>query len=125
MECQIAGATALDTSFCIEALEEALKISTPEIFNSDQGVQFTSNKFTSILEAKKIKISMDGRGRCFDNIFVERFWRSLKQEEVYLKDYATVKEAHENINNYMNLFNNERPHQSHDYKTPYEVYWNS
>jgi putative transposase len=113
----------LDTSFCLEALEEALREGTPEIFNTDQGVQFTSKEFTEILEQKGIAISMDGKGRALDNIFVERLWRSVKYEEVYLKDYKTVQEAKEGLGNYFKYYNFKRPHQSLEYKKPYEVHF--
>ena len=112
----------LDTSFCLEALEEALCLRQPQIFNSDQGVQFTSHAFTSVLESRDIRISMDGQGRCFDNIMVERLWRSLKYEEVYLKDYRSLPESRHSIEAYFAFYNLERPHQSHNYRTPYEVY---
>jgi putative transposase len=108
----------------LEALEEALGMNTPEIFNSDQGVQFTSNAFTSQLQSHNVRISMDGVGRCFDNIMVERLWRSVKYEEVYVKDYRSLPEARANINDYFTYYNLERPHQSHNYRTPYEVYHN-
>ena len=114
----------LDTGFCLEALEEALGMNTPEIFNSDQGVQFTSSAFTSRLQSHGVRISMDGVGRCFDNIMVERLWRSVKYEEVYVKDYRSLPEARANINDYFTYYNLERPHQSHNYRTPYEVYHN-
>lgn len=112
----------MDVEFCIEALEEALKHDKPEIFNSDQGSQFTSPRFTGILNTIGVKISMDGRGRCFDNIMIERLWRTLKYEEVYLKDYDGAKDAYENIGNYIEFYKNERLHQALDYKTPREVY---
>jgi putative transposase len=112
----------LEMDFCLEALDRALRRGRPEIFNSDQGSQFTSEKFTGKLEARKIAVSMDGRGRCFDNIFVERLWRSLKYEEVYLKDYASVAEARAGIGAYFQFYNFERPHQSLDYCTPAAVY---
>ena len=114
----------LDTGFCLEALEEALGMNKPDIFNSDQGVQFTSNTFTSLLESNDVRISMDGMGRCFDNIMVERLWRSVKYEEVYLKDYQSLPEARRSISDYFTYYNLERPHQSHDYRTPFEVYNN-
>jgi putative transposase len=114
----------LDTGFCLEALDEALGVNTPDIFNSDQGVQFTSSAFTSLLESNDVRISMDGVGRCFDNIMVERLWRSVKYEEVYLKDYQSLPEARSSISDYFTYYNLERPHQSHDYRTPYEVYNN-
>jgi len=112
----------LDNAFCIEALEEALYISKPEIFNTDQGSQFTSLKFVSILQAQNIKISMDSKGRALDNVFVERLWRTIKYEEVYLKDYRTVKEAHSSLKAYIKFYNEERPHQSLEYKVPLSVY---
>ena len=112
----------LDAEFCIEALKEALLIGEPEIFNSDQGSQYTSNDFTSILLSKNILISMDGRGRVFDNIFIERLWRTLKYEEVYLKDYTDVWDAEENIGAYLKFYNTERHHSALGYKTPEEVY---
>jgi len=112
----------LDIYFCLEMLREALGYGQPLIFNSDQGVQFTSNKFTGILEARKIEISMDGRGRCFDNIFIERLWRSVKYEEVYLHDYQTPQEAYSGLNRYFRFYNHERIHASLDYQTPTEVY---
>jgi len=108
----------IDAKFCIEALSSALTMGTPDIFNSDQGPQFTSSEFTSCLLDKKIGISMDGRGRVFDNIFIERLWR-----EVYLKDYADVWEAEDNLNTYFHFYNTERPHSALGYMTPYEVYY--
>lgn len=114
----------LDTGFCLENLEEALTRGNPEIFNSDQGVQFTSLAFTSRLEAKGIQISMDGRGRAFDNIFVERLWRTVKYEDIYLKDYATVIELEQGLNRYFRFYNEERPHQALKYHTPAAVYLN-
>jgi putative transposase len=113
----------LDTSFCKEALEEALEKGSPEIFNSDQGSQFTSEEFTGILLSKEIAISMDGRGRAFDNIFTERLWRSVKYEEVYLKDYQVCREAREGLEKYFTFYNTRRYHQSLEYKTPYEVHF--
>lgn len=114
----------LDSSFCIEALEDALMLyGFPEIFNSDQGSQFTSDAFTGLLLANKIKISMDARGRVFDNIFIERLWRSVKYEEVYLHDYASTKEAKEKLGVYLNFYDFARHHQSLDYKTPAQVYF--
>lgn len=116
---------SLDTSFCIEVLEDALMIyGFPEIFNSDQGAQFTSIYFTQLLLANGIKISMDAKGRAFDNIFIERLWRSVKYEEVYLKDYVSIKEAKLGLKNYFNFYNLERHHQHLDYKKPAEVYFN-
>ena len=102
----------LEVDFCVEALKCALRRGRPEIFNSDQGSQFTSEKFTGELAAREIAISMDGRGRCMDNIFIERLWRSLKYEEVYLKDYESVTEARAGIERYFRFYNQERLHQS-------------
>jgi putative transposase len=112
----------LELDFCLEALRRALRTGRPEIFNSDQGSQFTSEKFTSELEGRQIAISMDGRGRYLDNIFIERLWRSLKYEEVYLKDYRLVPEAREGIDRYFRFYNHERPHQSLGYRTPAAIY---
>lgn len=112
----------LEVSFCLEALERALRWGRPEVFNSDQGSQFTSEKFTAQLESRGIPISMDGRGRCLDNIFIERLWRSLKYEEVYLRDYALVPQARAGIGNWFRFYNHERPHQSLDYQTPAGLY---
>jgi len=112
----------LDSDFCISALERALAVAQPEIFNSDQGVQFTSAAFTERLRAGDIQISMDGRGRALDNIFVERLWRSVKYEEVYLHDYQHVPAAISGLGNYFNFYNSERLHQSLAYKTPEAVY---
>jgi len=112
----------MEVDFCVEALRNALERGRPEIFNTDQGSQFTSGRFTGILESVGIEISMDGRGRVYDNIFVERLWRSLKCEEVYLKEYATVREARSNIGEYFRFYNFERFHQALGYKTPYQFY---
>lgn len=114
--------TTLDTSFCLEALDRALQAARPEIFNTDQGVQFTSKDFTGRLLRSAIRISWDGRGRALDNVFVERLWRSVKYEEVYLKDYQTVPEARNGLTDYFQFYNYERYHQSLDYKTPFAVY---
>jgi putative transposase len=113
----------LDVSFCLEALEEALSKGTPAIFNSDQGSQFTSKDFTQILLDKGIKISMDGRGRVFDNIFIERLWRSVKYENVYLKGYETCEETIDGLGSYFPFYNNQRPHQALGYKVPHEVHY--
>jgi len=113
---------SLDGDFCLEALEEALDQGRPEIFNTDQGVQFTSREFTSRLESAAVSISMDGRGRALDNVFVERLWRSVKYEEVYLHDYATGVECHAGLSAYLKFYCEERPHQSLGYRTPVEVY---
>jgi putative transposase len=115
---------SLDASFCLEVLEEALEKGKPEIFNTDQGVQYTSPAFTGILEKSDIKISMDGRGRALDNIFVERLWRTLKYEDIYLKDYGSVKEVRDGVKSYFQFYNNERPHQSLNYRYPKDVYFN-
>lgn len=115
--------TTMDAAFCTRTLEKALTISKPEIFNSDQGSQFTSADFTGILEREGISISMDGRGRVFDNIFVERLWRTVKYEEVYLHNYLTVSEARRSLNKYFLFYDTERIHKSLGYKTPYEIYF--
>jgi putative transposase len=112
----------LDGGFCLEALERALARATPEIFNTDQGVQFTSRAFTGRIEAAGARVSWDGRGRALDNVFVERLWRSVKYEEVYLHDYATVAEAMAGLGQYFSFYNEERPHQSLAYRTPAQVY---
>jgi len=114
----------LDVYFCIEALEEALTKATPIIFNTDQGSQFTSSKFINILERSDIKISMDGRGRVFDNIFIERLWRTVKYEEVYIHNYETVKDAYQSLNKYFAFYNTERIHEGLNYATPEEIYLN-
>jgi putative transposase len=113
---------SLDSSFCVTALERALLVAQPEVFNSDQGSQFTSLVFTQRLRAGGIQISMDGRGRALDNIFVERLWRSVEDEEVYLKDYRTVREATRDLGSYFEFYNGERLHQSLGYQTPAAVY---
>jgi len=116
----------LDPSFCTEALEEALKnYGTPEIFNTDQGSQFTSEVFTGILSAHGIKISMDGKGRWMDNVFIERLWKSVKYEEAYLKGYNSIAEARRELGAYFEFYNRTRPHQGLDDRTPDEVYWSS
>jgi putative transposase len=113
---------SLDSLFCIEALRAALAFGRPAIFNTDQGAQFTSLEFIRVLEAAGVAISMDGRGRALDNVFVERLWRSVKYEEVYLRDYATPAEAYRGLDWYFRFYNEERPHQSLGYRTPVEVY---
>jgi len=116
----------LDTDFCIAALVEALeKYGTPQIFNTDQGTQFTSEAFTSVLKERGIQISMDGKGCWRDNVFVERLWRSLKYEEVYLHAYDDVQEARQGIGGYFGFFNDERPHQALGYCVPSQVYFHS
>ena len=113
----------LDSSFCVECLEQALQLyGTPEIFNTDQGCQFTSEAFTSVLTAHDIKISMDGRGRALDNIFVERLWRSVKYEDIYLKSYSSVLELTLGLTEYFRFYNTERMHQSLGNNTPVNVY---
>jgi putative transposase len=112
----------LEGTFCIEALEEALAVARPEIFNSDQGSQFTAAAFTSRLERRGVAVSMDGRGRALDNVFVERLWRSVKYEEVYLRDYADGWEAEERLAAYFRFYSHERIHQALGYRTPADVY---
>ena len=114
----------LTTDFCVEALQEALaKYGTPEIFNTDQGAQFTSVEFTGVLESRGIRISMDGRGRWVDNVFVERLWRSLKYEEVYLHAYGSIAEANRSIGTYFDFYNRIRPHQGLERLTPDAAYF--
>lgn len=116
----------LDASFCIEALEEAImRYGTPEIFNSDQGSQFTSEGFADILTANGIRISMDGRGRWMDNIMIERLWKSVKYEDVYLKAYESIPAAREGLKMYFEFYNSRRRHQSLDRNTPNNVYWST
>jgi len=113
----------LDGQFCRDALTQALcQGRRPEIFNTDQGVQFTSKDFTQLLAHEGIRISMDGRGRALDNVFVERLWRTVKYEEVYLKDYTTVREARQSLGEYFTFYNHERLHQALSYQTPAAVY---
>jgi putative transposase len=115
----------LDASFCVEALKQALRRGRPEIFNTDQGTQFTCEDFLGVLEGAGVRISMDGRGRVFDNIFVERLWRSVKYEEVYLQDYETVADARTGLERYFPFYNDERFHEALDYRTPSAVHWSS
>ena len=112
----------LDADFCVRALERALRQGRPGIFNSDQGSQFTGSAFRGVLERNKIRISMDGRGRVYDNIFIERLWRTVKYEEVYLHEYESVYEVRERLGRYFDLYNRERLHQSLGYRTPASVY---
>ena len=112
----------LDADFCVEALEEALKKGRPEIFNTDQGAQFTGEAFTGLLKQHGVKISMDGKGSYNDNLFVERLWRSVKYEEVYLKAYQDGRDARIGLGNYFRFYNTERPHQALGYRTPAKVY---
>lgn len=117
---------SLDTTFCLEAFEEAIETyGRPNIFNTDQGVQFTSQEFVGAVVSKGIRFSMDGRGRALDNIFVERLWRSVKYEEVYLNDYQSVREARSGLGSYFQFYNMDRLHQSLGYKTPHEVHYAS
>lgn len=113
---------SLETGFCLDALEEALGYGKPEIFNSDQGSQFTSEAFTGRLLEEGIAISMDSRGRAFDNIFVERLWRTVKYEDIYIKGYETIPETFQGLREYFRFYNNERLHQALSYKTPWEAY---
>jgi len=114
----------MDTAFCVEAVEEALaRHGKPEIFNTDQGSQFTSVGFTDVLKAAGIAISMDGKGAWRDNVFVERLWRTIKYEEVYLHAYASVSEARAGIGRYLNFYNSRRPHSSLDHQTPDQAYF--
>jgi len=116
--------TTLDAAFCVEALQEALgKYGRPEVFNTDQGCQFTCVDFTSILERNEIAISMDGKGRALDNVFVERLWRTVKHEDIYLKDYGTVSECRAGLDAFFDRYNNRREHQSLDYQYPSEKYY--
>lgn len=116
-------ANTLETDFCLDALKSGLRAAKPEIINSDQGSQFTSDDWVNFLREQTIKISMTGKGRCLDNIYIERFWRSVKREEFYLNEYATVKELKRAIKAYIEFYNHRRWHQSLDYKTPAEVYF--
>ena len=111
----------MDTYFCLMALEEALSRGCPEIFNTDQGAQFTAEDFVDRVKASGAKVSMDGRGRALDNVMVERLWRTVKYEDVYLRDYATVLSLEEGLARYFEFYNEERVHQSLDYRTPVEV----
>lgn len=112
----------LEAAFCLSTLEEALTTGTPGIFNTDQGAQFTSEEFTGRLEKVGVQVSMDGRGRAMDNLFIERLWRSLKYEEVYLHDYADGMAAYEGLRRYFRFYNTERPHQGLENRTPATVY---
>ena len=112
----------LDGSFCLEMLEDALRGGKPEVFNTDQGVQFTAAAFTGRLEAAGVAVSMDGRGRALDNVFVERLWRSVKYEDIYIQGYDTVPGLHRGLASYFAFYNDERPHQSLGYRTPAAVY---
>ncbi len=113
---------SMDVEFCLEALDEALDQGTPEIFNTDQGSQFTSRLFTDRLHSKSIEISMNGRGRALDNVFIERLWRSVKYEDIYLKEYESGADCQRGLTSYFQFYRHERPHQSLDYRTPWEVH---
>ncbi|MFH0702268.1 MAG: IS3 family transposase [bacterium] len=116
---------SLDKTFCTEALDEAIeRYGIPEIFNSDQGSQFISNEFTETLLIKNIQISMDSKGRAIDNIYIERYWRTLKYEDIYLNKYETMTEARIGINKFTHFYNVQRVHSSLEYKTPDEIYYN-
>ena len=112
----------LDGSFCLELLDEALRLGKPEVFNTDQGVQFTAEAFTGCLERAGVAVSMDGRGRALDNVFVERLWRSVKYEDIYIRGYEAVPELHQGLGRYFTFYNHERLHQSLGYQTPAAVY---
>jgi len=114
----------LDVHFCLSALDRALRLGKPDIFNTDQGSQFTSQNFVRMVLDNKIKLSMDSKGRALDNIFIERLWRSLKYEDIYLKEYRTYHELFEGLKNYFYFYNNKRCHQSLKYKTPADIYKN-
>ena len=113
----------LDNNFCLTALDGALEHRKPDIFNTDQGVQFTSHNFIERLESVGVQISMDGRGHVFDNIFIERLWRTVKYEDIYLRNYAIAMELEQGLGQYFRFYNNERFHQSLDYRTPTQVYY--
>lgn len=115
----------IDTPFCMDTLDHALAIARPCIFNTDQGCQFTSTDFTGRLLDNQILISMDGRGRALDNVFIERLWRSVKYEDIYLRDYGSVPELEQGLTDYFRFYNQERPHSSLDGRTPAEVHWSS
>jgi putative transposase len=115
--------SSMDDSFCVSALERAIRLyGKPEIFNTDQGVQFTGHAFTGVLKSNGVKISMDGKGRWMDNVFIERLWRSVKYEDVYIKEYTTVQRLRCGLKQYFRFYNDERPHQSLSSQTPSEVY---
>lgn len=113
----------LEVVFCIAALKRALTVNTPEIHNSDQGIQFTSEDYTAVLQERDIRISMDARGRCFDNIFTERLWRTVKYENIYLNSYRNIYEAQRGLADYFTFYNTRRRHQALDYRTPEQIYF--
>jgi putative transposase len=113
---------SLDADFCVDALEEALEYGRPEIFNTDQGSQFTSREFTSVLKSSDVAISMDGKGRAIDNVMIERLWRTVKYEDVYLKEYANGADCYQGLGSYFDYYDHERRHQSLERQTPWEVY---
>ena len=113
----------MEATFCVDTLERALKGSRPEVFNTDQGAQFTSPRFTDVLEREGVKVSMDGKGRCLDNVWIERLWRSVKYEEVYLNEYTDALVAWRRLADYFAYYNWKRPHQSLDYRTPAQLYF--
>lgn len=113
----------LETAFCVEALQSGLLVGKPEIVNSDQGCQFTSEEWVNVLKAEDIKISMTGKGRCLDNVYIERFWRSVKREEFYLREYESIQELKKSIGAYIEFYNHKRFHQALDYKRPAEIYF--
>ncbi len=113
---------SLDVDFCLEALDEAFDHNTPEIFNTDQGAQFTSRFFTERLLSRNVEISMDGKGRALDNVFIERLWRSVKYEDIYLKSYESGADCYKGLSSYFKFYSHERPHQSLDFRTPWEVH---
>ena len=116
--------TTMDKDFCVSALQSAIRrFGKPDIFNTDQGSQYTGNDFTGVLKQHQIQISMDGKGRCMDNIFIERLWRSIKYEEIYIKEYSNVKELINALKQYFEFYNFERPHQSLNRNTPAEIYF--
>jgi putative transposase len=117
---------SMEDSFCVAALERALRLyPRPVIFNTDQGAQFTGKAFTGVLQDSDIQISMDGKGRCMDNIFIERLWRTVKYEEIYLNEYQTAEELRKSLKTYFHFYNHERPHQTFEGATPAEIYWQS
>ena len=114
--------TTLDAWFCVQALREALRTATPEIFNTDQGSQFTSAEWLAVFKDRPIRLSMDGRGRAIDNIFIERLWRTVKYDEIYLKDYVSLIDAHAQLDTFFRFYNDRRPHRAHAGATPSEAY---